>query len=232
MQVHQVHALYKDLEHQLRQQDRAEEKTDQQPVEASTLRRVDVITNTPIELASADLIGLRSSKVHGRGVFATRFIPKGTLVTMYPAHVVLFAQNADVSVAWPGAQFKEAFGQHDWEDAARNLDDYIFCFSKHRILAHPSLDRDPKFFGHFINDGASIESLDGIRADPNGSYIGRPIEYYKKLSFKRQNVKFVKFGELACGIEASKNIEPGTELLATYSVQYWIIKTSAGNSGK
>jgi hypothetical protein len=190
------------------------------------VRRVRIISQPvlPQEFNACVLVELRNSAFHGRGLFAKQSIRKGQLITMYPAHVVLYARPGHKKVmSFPAAELEEKLGS-EWSQKFRNFQEYLFQLDREwQILGHPSLDSDPSFLGHFINDGACITSLDGITEDQAlRCYVGGQVNYYTKLSRKRQNVKYANFGNLAVGIVALRDIRPDEELLALYSVQYWV----------
>ena len=109
------------------------------------------------------------SPVHGFGVFATRDIKAGELVTLYPGDAVLL-QSTAIATTLVSGEPCVLFGGH--VPAGRQKvsvveelsgDGYEVRVSDTvSIIGDPALGPDAAYAGHFINDGASLTHLGAI----------------------------------------------------------------------
>lgn len=179
--------------------------------EYDALRLLCLSEMVPYELACAEV---RPSRVHGRGVFATRAIAPGDFITFYPGDVAGYAPNGDravadhVSVRVPSDRMCKKYGA----DSGQMFDnDYALDYDEHySIVGHPDFCDDPNYLGHMINDGAKPT------ADP-ASY-----RVYRTITQAKSNSGFERLHGIAVAVVATHNIEPGEEILTSYGLPYWI----------
>ena len=152
-------------------------------------------------------IAVRPSSIHGNGVFATSNIPKGKLITMYPADVV--------SIVEPGR------GSHwyrsNGDEISRLEVPLYFRYAARVEGTNISLCGDPDKYspdvcGHIINDGASLE---------NNTFGPGEMVCYMKLSHRKQNCFFVSVHDCALGVMSVRDIKEGEELLTGYGAEFW-----------
>lgn len=153
-------------------------------------------------------VEVRDAGAKGRGVFATRDIKKGEVVTMYPAHAV-------------GIDHYEKRGNTTWEMSLPNMGDhivdYIWTVKKGINIAGAKYVTYPATCGHIINYAASVDLVKEILAKGSG---GKRSKQYAKDSTKGSNVK-CEFQHNVAAIRASKDIARGDELLISYGALYW-----------
>jgi uncharacterized protein len=103
------------------------------------------------------------------------------------------------TVAIPrGARISEYMGRiSSWEDAdhAEGTNGYIFYLNRNHVI---DARKNKKTLAHFANDSKGLTKLIG----------------------QRNNAKYVTSGKRVY-IEATRNIQPGEEILVGYGKEYW-----------
>ncbi len=162
-------------------------------------------------------IVISDSKVHGRGVFATKFIPKCTIVTFYPADIVRYnprnmAMNENnISFTTFSDKYEQRLPGKQSQQVIDDLFPYEFDLGdEYTIYGIPDFCDDLAYVGHIIND----------RFKPDGKKID--LDAYNKLSLARTNCAFriVSHG-LHLAIISQRDIKIGEELFIPYGMQYW-----------
>ncbi len=170
------------------------------------------------EFIATPHIRIGESKVHGRGVFATKEIPIGSLVTFYPADLVTYFPNKNQEIEGPknvvgfeSERCKEDVARLTFQGVRECIEDYEFTIDEHyAIYGHPKYDLDVQYLGHFVND----------RFKPDGNKITP--QMYLHLSSSRANCMFYVFERgLAVGIVSIATVKEGQELFVTYGKKYW-----------
>jgi len=155
----------------------------------------------------------------GRGLFASRDIDEGELVTLYPGDALL-AWNTTVG-DFTG-EVGVLFGNHVrpehrtpdrlTTDEARGYE--LKIGGRHSIVADPSFVDDTAYLGHMANDCAMLASKDKASVDK-----------YLKTSALGLNIGyFVMEGSHFVGV-ATKNIAKDTEIFSSYGEGYWFSRT-------
>jgi SET domain-containing protein len=155
-------------------------------------------------------VEVKPSSVHGRGVFATRNIKKGELITFYPADVVVFgSKDACVTRAYIPSKRSEndAFFKTQWQDQT-------YCVSLEGLYSihgnpNPIYESNHDYLGHFINDGAKPTP------DPKSFQI------YETVSVLKMNCVFAQIRDLHVAIVAHTDILKDQELFIHYGLHYW-----------
>jgi len=179
----------------------------------------------------------------GRGLFATRFIGKGEVITCYPGDAVLISKPSSVDDfdvegedeeeddVWEGETV--IWGSHvdlsdRWdEDAVFDgnkqqvpLTHYACAISnKYSVMGLPKLDENPAYSGHFANDGAGHIALG--QADPTRG-VEESIASYVIESVDASNAMHKEVDGLHMATVASRDINDGEEILVTYGPDYWM----------
>ena len=150
-------------------------------------------------------VQVKPSNIHGNGVFATKDIKIGELITFYPGNIVECYPNKD--------RFKDGhytLNYRGLNNIKRGDNNYAFDVSdEYTIFGDKDFKTDPNYMGHLINDGAKSN------LDPES------IPIYIKISTQMANCDFHKIKDLHVAIIATKNINKGEELLITYGPSYW-----------
>ena len=150
-----------------------------------------------------------ASPLHGRGVFATRDIAEGELLTLYPPDGLAYFQGGRVQCISDADDEHETFMMRFY---AQQLSQTV------QLLGDPDQDQDPAYIGHLINDSVgppgsrSPEELEAAWALHNA----RPVSVYTQVE-----VAFV----------ATRPIEKGDEILTTYGSCYWANHEALSNIG-
>ena len=143
------------------------------------------------------MIEIKDSPIHGVGVFATQFIPKGTHITKY--------NDARV--------FKDT-ELTDKDQVTRLELDYVFRAADGKVLVPDYKLRDVSQCGQLINDAANVDAI------PNDTviepHLKSIIRYYKSPYNAALNEN----------IRALKDIQPGEEILTLYGYGYWATRAT------
>ena len=152
----------------------------------------------------------------GNGLFATRDIKEGELITIFPADAILF-RNGELEeicgVMYGRNRTPESVSLTD--DASRAYE--IRISSIHSIVGDPSLTNDAAYLGHIANDGACLTA---------GDDVSRMI--YSKKSAESANAAFKDIHE-GChmGLFSSRPISSGEEIFVSYGEGYWLSRCSS-----
>jgi SET domain len=167
----------------------------------------------------------------GVGVFATRCIVIGEVITLYPGDALLQWNNAtdfeDRSVA-----LRVLLGPHITEmerldafkgtlfgrsmDAARAYE--VRISDTISVVGDAQRCHDAAYLGHLLNDGACLSS------SSNSSNVTKAaVTAYTRQSLAAANAKIV-VGAQGCHAElvAMKPIAPGQEIFLSYGAAYWL----------
>ena len=171
-----------------------------------------------IPFSPVDIIELKSSKIHGNGVFAKQHIKKGALVTFCPGDIIEYTPNGDrhlehhKAAIYTSQRFYNLNGDvnHSQTKNTHRNNDYAYNVDNHyTIIGNVDFKEDPSYLGHFINDGAKTDCTS--RAD----------QIYNKISLLKSNCKFHPIKNLHVAILATKDIHAGDELFLPYGIGYW-----------
>jgi hypothetical protein len=185
-------------------------------------------------------VELRPSPVHGMGVFATRDIAKGEIVTTYPRDCVIWSMTARDG------------GMMDWclvagrgEPPSEHRQRYYSMYLKiyngiARLVGDPSRTERPEVLGHMINDRvklpldvATMDDNETIRVTDLKALLA--VETYERISKAHANVKKLEnpareTREFACSpgsdhnlyLVSTRAIKKDEELFTHYGVRFWL----------
>lgn len=156
-------------------------------------------------------VELRRSDVHGRGIFATRDVRAGDLLTLYPT-------DAQVSYRSGGEGIYVLLGPSNpktCEEVYEIHQEYGAVLGSHigvvlQAVGFPELVDDPAYLGHLAND-ACIAPDARLGASAYDQGVGN-----------RVNASFAIIqSELHHCIVAITPIAKGSEILVRYGAEYW-----------
>jgi hypothetical protein len=155
----------------------------------------------------------------GRGLFASRDITEGELITLYPGDALLVWNK---TVGDFGQEVGVMFGSHVQgadRDASRVSTDEARSFELkigpvHSIVADPLLTDDAAYLGHMANDGAILTKRDNASR-----------EIYSKTTVDRHNAAFFVMEGSHFVAVATKRISKGEEILVSYGEGYWMSRS-------
>lgn len=158
---------------------------------------------------------VKSSKIHGLGVFSKEKIHKNEIITFYPGHWVIsyLCENPEIG------KESDILIFHNEEVEKRKLKyddflriDYNFAIDRYYgICGDPRIYDDPSYLGHMINDGVE-------------GHHKKDMELYYTVSKDKNNAIYKNIGNVGfcVAIVALRDIEPDEEILISYGYNYWI----------
>jgi hypothetical protein len=141
---------------------------------------------------------------YGRGVFATRDIKMGEVITYYPAHHLSVGGSSTIS-----------FVENKPDD------DYLYSSLDGRRIWGDSEKTDNRYMlGHMIND--ACDNVFRREGDTMGEWFGRYILYTRQ----RRNARFGEREEDdgIVSVYATRDIKKDEEIFISYGLQYWGIR--------
>jgi len=147
----------------------------------------------------------------GRGLFAACDSNEGDLLTCYPgdALVTLRDDNGSINgvsydVIWsPHVDPSQRTLQAQWQG-------YLLqACGDYGVLGLPSLNHDPAYLGHFVNDGSRLVSQGGFTD-------------YVLESFDKANAQHADVDRSHLVLVAARDLVQGEEIFVTYGPDYWM----------
>ena len=130
-------------------------------------------------------VEIRNSEIHGKGLFATKEIPKDAIITFYPAHAI---SRGGETFFIDDHQDKESFIFNIEHNKYVKTYGFTYNDSSATIIGNPEWINDTTMLGHMIND-ASENTFEYIEYDKINNldvYKKAVIEYYKKGKSKKK----------------------------------------------
>ncbi len=174
--------------------------------------------NRKLKTSTASVVEVRPSPIHGRGVFATRSISKGQVITLYPCDVSLAIDNDAKSN-------EHAYDRNLSTDQIHELlnGDYRQTLQGNTLIlaGDPQLTDDPWFIGHLINDSCKIDPTTASDKVLDVALV------YSICSLAKSNAFYYEvYSEhddlYALAIVAMRDIAEGEEVLCSYNHQFWL----------
>lgn len=159
-------------------------------------------------------VEIRESKIHGKGLFATKNIPKNVIITYYPVHAT-----------WENNIYK-IFDEDPI--LKKNIVNINNTYSKEigqdiRIIGNPNNLSNKLLLGHMINDasGNVYENIDFEKMKDIREFKNLIAKYYIDGS-KKRNCELVTLNnnKVSCVI-TTREIKMGEELMTYYDPFYW-----------
>ena len=163
------------------------------------------------------LLEVKTSNVHGKGVFACEDIEAWSMTTMYPTHYICAGNTSGMQIATRYRNEVQTLGE--------GVNTYMMNFNPDlNVNTNPNysikISGDPTILnsglGHMINDVGMINKLSSSQ-----------IEKYVKTQ-QKVNCFSVHIGHGVIVIMSIKPIKKGEELFLHYGMAYWL-KGDTGN---
>ena len=180
---------------------------------------------------SSDELEVRSSSVHGQGVFSKKSISADEFVTLYDVTAIGYVDQKEGKL----------YAMGDEAAIAANVSySFIGNFkSKPYLLMASPLFRDICRAAHMIND-LSVKVVPGDKDDQRWDVtdvsfkntfraIDFIISYRDNSNVKLENIQYPN-GNVLCVAVTSRKIVPGEELSVFYGLHYWMIGRHDFNS--
>lgn len=154
------------------------------------------------------------SRIHGLGLFSTRDISKGEMITFYPAHYAIrygeqrpdgkYTVQASCALCTRDKSLREHITSNKYALEVNSEE-----HGKYTIYGDPEFSNDVMYLAHFINDG-------GKPGDSKKSKL-----LYEFVSLEKQNCAFVNLGGFAVAVVAMQDIQADAEFFVHYGISYW-----------
>ena len=158
-----------------------------------------------------DAVRIGPSSLYGSGVFATRRIPRGGLITLHPADYLTLNLGKKTS---PWVKLRK-----DVENPTAMLVKLLYRYTVKvegtsiSIAACPNKIAHPSACAHLINDGGTL-------ANANPTYD--ELCDYVDTSTAAQNCHLLPIAGTVVAAIAKKEIQKGEEVFGSYGAPYWI----------
>jgi hypothetical protein len=161
------------------------------------------------------------SEIHGDGLYATRDIAAGELVTFFPADAMMFWEGGDRTgdmMCFFGAHIPQS--ERDAKHiATERVKDYeLYASAQISAVGDPTRRDDPAYMGHFCNDGSTCKTPERVAA-------------YRSESAAAANAEAVLVENCHFALEATKAIREGEEVLRSYGEGYWLARAGFDGVG-
>jgi len=182
-----------------------DDDNDDDGLDAETAKLSMLYTRIPNLALNKTFIG--TSRIAGRGLFASVDCKRGDLLTCYPGDaLVIIPDEEDWTILW---------GDHVPDRP--ELDDSHMGYMVHvnddiGVLGLPELDHDPAYLGHFANDGAQIP----LTLESLAPYV---LESQKKANAQHKDLDASHMITVAL-----RDIMAGEEILVSYGPDYWAVQ--------
>ena len=149
----------------------------------------------------------KKSRIHGKGVFATRDIQENEALTLYPPDGLLIRVG---DASWRQFKTGDAKPQMPLETL---IDRYSYMLMEERdmdgvrLVGFPELDQDSAYLGHLINDAAGP-------CEREKQYWDRACKRINALPKRVNSAAHVMY-------VAARDIPKGSEVLTAYGPEYW-----------
>eukprot|EP00961_Rhodomonas_salina_P160149 2156298-Rhodomonas_salina.2 len=167
----------------------------------------------------------------GQGLFATRDIAVGELITCYPGDAVLCWEDADHSAK---RNIEVYHGKHIPSTQANalrfvhELRSYeVPASDTMSVLGDPLLCGDAAYLGHMANDGACPDFSKREPGTALFDVVEAEKEQYDTASAARVNAELISLEGCHMVTKALKTILAGDEVFFTYGYGYWLSRRRA-----
>lgn len=184
-------------------------------LQAEDMTRFIMLSKNLIPSGLGSHVEVRSSAMHGNGVFARCKIKAGTFLTMYPADAISIAVDRTTTYWFHtnGDKFETSEAPLYYRYSA------LVTFEKNggsknidiSIAGNPDIYSSDAC-GHLINDGAMLE---------NDDFGPGEMATYMRLSYDKQNCGFVPVYGCFLAVVATRDIKKDEELHTHYSPEFW-----------
>jgi hypothetical protein len=168
----------------------------------------------------------------GRGLFCTRPIHAGEVITCYPGDALVITMNnkndhydedsnlVDSALVWGSHvpaewQFSDDFNSWSTINNKDHQHPYppwtgyvVQVCDKYSVLGLPHIDLDLEYAGHFANDSCRARNV-------------KDLSRYVLTSQESANARHQQVIGLHVATVATRKIEPGEEIFVTYGPNYW-----------
>ena len=161
------------------------------------------------------------SGIHGDGLFASRDIEAGDLITFFPGDALLVWEDGNRE-----GDFMIFFGAHipQSERDAKEISQHrvkqyeLYSSAEISAVGDPARRDEPAYLGHLANDGSTC-------ASPTDK------ETYRRDSTRAANAEPVLIESCHFALVATRSIQTDEEILFCYGEGYWLARAGHGGVG-
>jgi len=143
-------------------------------------------------------VKLSNSSVHNKGVFASRPLKRGDIITLYPQHVIFKNRNKIYF------RINSELTYEEYIDYSLKVDDNLY------IAGFKTITNNSTYLGHMINDCSSSRNKEIYEN-----------EVLQKLNAVSVVVKYPSKNKFIIFYIATKDIEENEEIFSPYGHGYW-----------
>lgn len=162
-------------------------------------------------------VHIKKSSIHGNGLFASKDIKSGEIITFYPGDILVYYpdKNRNEINNVVGYIFSEELKDNKELNTAFNNNkkyykDYQLVVNEtYSIIGVPEINENPMYLGHICNDGAR-------------GHTEKDKQIYEKVSVIKSNAYFKNIHDCMMAVTAIKDIKKDDEILVTYGHGYWL----------
>jgi hypothetical protein len=185
----------------------------------------------PLPLHHND-IKVMKSDIHNNGLFTTKLIPKGVVITFYPASAAIMnvveerdnIKRKEQKVYFFGDDNKKFQDQFDYNTTNYGYQSPAHIFLSTKFIADPDIIHNPLLLGHMIND-CSGNIFKDVPLDllKNEKKLIELINKYRDNGKNRVNCEYmVNDNHTIVSIVTTKIIKKNQELLIYYDIPFWL----------
>ena len=143
---------------------------------------------------------IAKSKIHGLGVFTTKPIRQGKIITYYPPHYLIYVVDDNHEILYSNLTNDKTITDQIIENYSFTISPEIQLFGDPEIL--------DSYLGHMINDGYN--------------FIDSELENYNEDN--NNAIFFVSYDTNKVYIFANRDIDKGEEITISYGAEFWFSK--------
>jgi hypothetical protein len=172
------------------------------------------LTQNPPELLH-NYVEVQATETMGNGLFATKDIEKGYVITFVPIHAI--CDKKDIN--------KEGYKRHYFYNNIQFhlLTNYMVNMGEdYTIFMNREIHDNMSTVGHIINDSNPLHIEDGLELDILKVRIKNAVIHY--LNEKKNNNSMIKFinDNTLIPVVATKHIAKGEQIFMSYSHTFWM----------
>ena len=165
-----------------------------------------------------------SSSSSGRGLFATRLLRPGVVVTYFPAHLI-WRHSDD----WHSAALSPelcALVDDDAEQRALLQREYTVQLGEWCLTGMPQLCHDERLLGHMANDAACCDPFFNLTAEQllekPGLLLQQSLHYYQEVQQYANASLECNESRTLMALVVRRETYAGEELLVAYGLRFWL----------
>lgn len=220
--------IYNSITESFKSQGRVTDAATIKEITETTVEVIKFYTNMYHRLIDFNRVEVRDSSLHGKGVFATRNIKRGDVVTFYFPYFLNYnhADDKDVNredtsdIVIPILSRRKFNGESESNQYNELFRSTIKIPNNFYLMGDNEFISDSRFLGHMVNDPCDFS-------------LGKPnsVEYERQLLLKA-NASVVSYTKdrRFIYVGAMRDIDIGEEIFVPYGPRYWDIEVPVNST--